>query len=87
VLVDVPVPVPTSSSDPPTSLTLTVITWLAALEFASVALTVAVYVALLSKSGAATNVSTPPDVIANSEPDIVNVIAAKSVAVTVPIAV
>jgi hypothetical protein len=56
-------------------------------ELASVAVTVAVYVDLVSKSGAKTNVSTPPDVIANSEPDIVKVIAAISVAVTVPIAV
>ena len=53
----------------------------------SVAVTTAVYVDLVSKSGAVTKLKTPEEVIANSEPEILKVIADRSEAVTVPIVV
>ena len=54
------------------SVTVTVISCVATFV-PSVALTVAVYEDLVSKSGAVTNVKTPPEVIASSVPEIVNV--------------
>ena len=60
---------------------------MAALALTSVAVTVAVYVVWVSKSGAVTKDKTPAEVISSSVPEIVNVTDCKSDAVTVPIAV
>ncbi|MDA7735443.1 hypothetical protein N8880_04705, partial [Gammaproteobacteria bacterium] len=70
-----------------TSVTFTVIAWVVELV-PSLAVTVAVYDFLVSKSGADIKVKTPEVVIANSDPDTTNVTApAGSLAVTGPIEV
>ena len=70
------------------SVTLTLIVWSAVLV-PSLAVTVALYNFLVSKSGADTKVKTPAVVIASSEPETVKVTESPSasVAVTVSIAV